>query len=138
MVREIERKLSAKELAYYGNDLELFKRVLSQKRGDSNKIYSLHEPQVKCMSKGKEHKKYEFGSKASLAVTQRTGVIVGALSFEGNIYDGHTIEHALDQIKRLTGKFPRNIYADRGYKGKKTVGETEIHFPVTDKTKTLT
>lgn len=138
LVREIERKLSTKELAHYGNDLQLFKRVLAQKRGDSHKIYSLHEPHVKCMSKGKDHKKYEFGTKASIAVTQRTGVIVGAFSFEENIYDGHTIEPALEQIKKLTGKFPRNIYADRGYKGRKKIGETEIHFPITDKTKTLT
>ena len=37
---------------------------------------SLHEPQVKCFSKGKEHKKFEFGSKGSLLTTQTTGVIV--------------------------------------------------------------
>ena len=31
---------------------------------DTDKVYSLHEPQVYCLSKGKERKKYEFGAKA--------------------------------------------------------------------------
>jgi hypothetical protein len=75
LVRDIERKLPAKSLMRYSSDLELFKRILSQKRSDSNKIYSLHEPQVKCYTKGKEHKKFEFGSKVSLLITQKTGVI---------------------------------------------------------------
>ena len=65
----------AESLQKWGNDLQLFKRVLSQRKSDSNKIYSLHEPNVKCYSKGKEHKKYEFGSKVSIMVTQKTGVI---------------------------------------------------------------
>jgi len=43
-------------------------RVLSQKRKDSKNIYSLHEPHVYCLSKGKEHKRYEFGAKASVLV----------------------------------------------------------------------
>lgn len=52
--------------------------------GDRNKIYSLHEPQVYCLSKGKEHKKYEFGSKASVVMTKTHGVIVGAVAHEEN------------------------------------------------------
>lgn len=57
-------------------DLELFSEVLLQKRSDSNKTYSLHEPHVKCYTKGKEHKRFEFGSKVSILITQKTGVIV--------------------------------------------------------------
>src|ERR1051325_10172356 len=63
LVRELERKLPA---GLHADDLELFKKVLQQKRNDSGKIYSLHEPHVQCISKGKEHKKYEFGSKVSI------------------------------------------------------------------------
>jgi IS5 family transposase len=65
LVREFERKLNRDSLNRYATDLSLFKTVLSQKRSDSGKIYSLHEPEVKCYTKGKEHKKFEFGSKAS-------------------------------------------------------------------------
>lgn len=49
-------------LSHTSNQLALFSGVLKQKRKDTNKVYSLHEPGVECISKGKEHKKYEFGS----------------------------------------------------------------------------
>jgi IS5 family transposase len=61
--------------------------VLSQKRGDTDKIYSLHEPDVKCYSKGKEHKKFEFGSKASVLIDQGTGIIIGAINFTQTLQD---------------------------------------------------
>jgi IS5 family transposase len=32
-------------------------RLLSQKRSDKNKLYSLHAPEVECIAKGKAHKK---------------------------------------------------------------------------------
>ncbi|TWV15695.1 IS5 family transposase [Bacteroidaceae bacterium HV4-6-C5C] len=92
LVRELGRKLQ--DGHRYKDSLDLFTRVLNQKRGDKNKIYSLHEPTVHCISKGKEHKKYEFGNKVSILYTQNTGVIVGALSFR-NEYDGHTLPDAL-------------------------------------------
>lgn len=48
---------------------ELWKaeRVRTQKPRDDipKKIYSLHAPEVECIGKGKSHKPYEFGVKAS-------------------------------------------------------------------------
>ena len=126
LVRELERKLPKSH--HYSDSLDLFTSVLNQKRGDKNKIYSLHEPSVQCISKGKEHKKFEFGNKVSILYTQTTGVIVGALSFK-NEYDGHTLPQALEQYQRLKDKAPKNIFADRGYRGKTQIGETTIHIP---------
>ena len=128
LVRELERNLPAN--SKYQADIDLFKQVLNQKRSDSNKIYSLHEPDVQCISKGKEHKKYEFGNKASIVHTQNTGVIVGALSFR-NEYDGHTLQKALEQTVRLTAKAPATAIADRGYRGTSHIGETQIIIPKT-------
>jgi IS5 family transposase len=125
MVRELERNLPPDA---YAKEIDLFKRVLAQKRADKNKVYSLHEPEVQCISKGKEHKKYEFGSKASIICTQTTGVIVGAMGFR-NEYDGHTLEPALNQHERLTGKRAKSATVDRGYQGKSKIGETEITIP---------
>lgn len=68
-------------------------KILSQKKGTKKKVYSLHEPEVQCISKGKEHKKYEFGNKVSI-IRSVTGIIIGAKSFR-NEYDGHTISDAL-------------------------------------------
>jgi transposase, IS5 family len=76
LVRDLERKLPADALMRHADQLSLFMRVIKQQRSDKDKIYSLHEPLVKCYTKGKEHKKFEFGSKCSIAVDQRTGIIV--------------------------------------------------------------
>ena len=128
LVRELERKLAPG----VGQDvLTLFKKVLAQKKADSNKIYSLHEPDVQCMSKGKEHKKYEFGSKVSIITTKTTGVIIGALNIEKNVHDSKTLEPALAQQQRLTGIILRNNFVDRGYRGVKEVLGTKIIIPDT-------
>jgi IS5 family transposase len=128
LVRELQRKLPAEN---YKTDLELFERVLLQKRQDKNKVYSLHEPDVVCISKGKEHKKYEFGSKVSITVTQNSGVIIGAINIQGNDYDGHTLDAALEQQQRLTGHTLKEVFVDRGYRGRKEVLGTTIHTPKT-------
>jgi IS5 family transposase len=133
LVRELERKLLPESFLLHQNQLEIYKKVVHQKRTDSNKIYSLHEPAVKCYTKGKEHKKFEFGSKVSILVTQKTGVIVGALNFNENVHDSKTLPAALEQYERLTDKKPKAIYADRGYRGPKKVNEVAIHVPKIDK-----
>ena len=133
LVRELERNLPAE--SKYVDDITLFKKVLAQKRNDAGKIYSLHEPKVQCISKGKEHKKYEFGNKVSIVHTQTTGVIVGALGFR-NQYDGHTLEKTLEQTERLTGKAPNTATVDRGYKGRSKIGETLIQIPKPFNTRT--
>ena len=128
LVRELKRKLVP---GRYDKDLELFQRVLNQKRADKNKVYSLHESEVQCISKGKEHKKYEFGSKVSITLTQTTGVIIGALNIPKNDYDGHTLDAALEQQQRLSGHVLTEVFVDRGYRGVSQVRGTLIHSPKT-------
>lgn len=126
LVRELERKLIA---GLHQDTLELFKKVLAQKKADSNKIYSLHEPHTQCMSKGKEHKKYEFGSKVSIITTKTTGVIIGAINIEKNVHDSKTLLPAIEQQQRLTGITLKNTFVDRGYRGVKEVLGTTIVLP---------
>ena len=126
LVRELERNLPPGSM--YRGDLNLFKKILAQKRSDTGKIYSIHEPEVQCISKGKEHKKYEFGNKVSIVHTQHTGVIVGAKSFR-NEYDGHTLSSSLQQVEKLIGKAPRTASADRGYRGITQIGDTQVQIP---------
>jgi IS5 family transposase len=126
LVRELERKLTP---GSHQDTLELFKKVLLQKRADSNKIYSLHESHTQCMSKGKEHKKYEFGSKVSIITTKTTGVIIGALNIEKNVHDSKTLQPAIEQQQRLTGVTLKNNFVDRGYRGVKEVLGTTIIIP---------
>ena len=133
LVRELARKLPLERLGSYLPMLKLYQRVLSQQRGDSNKIYSLHEPDVKCYSKGKEHKKYEFGSKASLILDQHTGIIMGALNFSETMHDSKTLPAVLEQYERLNGKEAKEVYADRGYRGMKHYKSTVIYVPTPNK-----
>lgn len=129
LVREITRKLTLERLGTYLKLLKLFQRVLSQKRGDTDKIYSLHEPDVKCYSKGKEHKKFEFGSKASVLIDQGTGIIMGAINFTQTLHDSKTLPEVLEQYERLNGKQAKEVFADRGYRGIKQYKETSIFVP---------
>lgn len=125
LVRELKRNLG--DSHDYDELLKIFEAIILQKRNSKNKIYSIHEPEVQCVSKGKEHKKYEFGNKVSI-IRSSTGIILGAMSFR-NEYDGHTIEPAIEQVERLTGRKIKILAGDRGYRGKKEINGTKIMIP---------
>lgn len=125
LVREFERNLG--DNSSYKEQLALFTKVLQQKKKDKNKIYSLHEPDVECMSKGKEHKKYEFGNKVSV-IRSIDGLIIGALSFRKE-HDVRTLGPALEQVKRLTNRNITTLACDRAYRGLKQYDKTQIVIP---------
>ncbi|MDR0361222.1 MAG: hypothetical protein LBJ46_00815 [Planctomycetota bacterium] len=92
-------------------------------------MYSIHAPKVECISKGKAHRKYEFGNKASYSTTSREGFVIGALSVHGNPCDGHTLSGAIEQAKHLCGgRKPGRVFVDQGYKGHGYAGDTGIHI----------
>jgi IS5 family transposase len=97
--------------------LVLVSRLLRQGPKSTGKIYSLHEPEVDCISKGKARVRYEFGCKVSIATTLDGGFIVGMRALPGNPYDGHTLAEALEQVEILTSQRPRVAVVDRGYRG---------------------
>lgn len=104
-------------------------KILCQEKTDKNKIYSFHEPEVECISKGKAHKLYEFGCKTSIATTNKSNFIVGIMALHGNPYDGHTANEASHQMMRITGKYAENHYADLGYRGSKIdFKDAKIHI----------
>jgi IS5 family transposase len=110
--------------------LLVLNKVINQSKNDKNKIYSIHEPQVKCIAKGKAHKKYEFGSKVSLVVSKSSKVILGIRNFLYNPYDGDTLDSAIKQISQLhNGYKPDKICSDRGYRGHDKVRGVEIITP---------
>jgi transposase, IS5 family len=100
--------------------LERAERIRTQQRHDKNKLYALHAPEVECIGKGKARKPYEFGVKVSMAVTHRQGLMVGARSFPGNPFDGHTLAEQLQQTTNLlqdTGRSPNQAIVDLGFRG---------------------
>jgi len=103
-------------------------RLRNQKPKDSNKLYSWHEPEVKCISKGKAHKRYEFGQKVALATTNRSNWIVAARLLEGNPYDGHTLTETMEATESITGVEISDVYVDKGYRGHGYNGPTRVHI----------
>jgi IS5 family transposase len=127
VIREVQKQ-SPKPESQTARMLELAKRIDSQSKHDSGKVYSVHEPQVQCIAKGKAGKKYEFGNKVSLAVTSKNNWVVGALSFTGNPYDGHTLTKQLTQTRSMIGEKARikNVFVDGGYRGHKHQGPESV------------
>jgi len=127
VIREVQKQ-SPKPESQTARMLELAKRIHSQSKHDSGKVYSVHEPEVQCIAKGKAGKKYEFGNKVSLAVTSKNNWVVGALSFTGNPYDGHTLSKQLTQTRSMIGEKARikNVFVDRGYRGHKHQGPESV------------
>ena len=100
--------------------LQRAERIRTQQRHSKNKLYALHAPEVECIGKGKARKPYEFGVKVSLAVTHQHGLMVGARSFPGNPYDGHTLGEQLEQTNTLLqdiGVAPTTAVVDLGFRG---------------------
>jgi transposase, IS5 family len=126
--RDVRRKLEGRpEVAgHFAEALARVERLLAQQRTDKDKLYALHAPEVACIAKGKAHKKYEFGAKISVAVTNREGLVVGMQTYPGNPYDGQTLAPALTQLERLTGTTPVRCYVDRGYRGHGVSGATAV------------
>ena len=118
VMRDIERKLPQPD-----SDMAVLlsrsKQIEQQQRSDSNKLYSMHAPEVECIAKGKVHKRYEFGCKVVLATTSISNWIVGVAAIHGNPYDGATLSHVIQQTRQLTGIAPKQAAVDKGFRGRK-------------------
>jgi transposase, IS5 family len=119
VLREVERHVRCdaelqKMAAPWLLDL---RKIFEQKRGDSSKVYSVHEPQVECISKGKAHKKYEFGCKVSILVTHKQGFALSSEALHGNPFDGHTLKQAVEDAEKNSGVSIYRLFVDRGYRG---------------------
>ena len=84
--------------------LERAEKLLAQTQTSKDKLYSIDAPEVECISKGKAHKRYEFGCKVSVALTNEKNWIVGVQVLHGNPYDGHTLDGAIKQVERITDR----------------------------------
>lgn len=129
LIRDLVRKFSESQLAQYAPLLKIFEQVVNQKKNDKNKIYSIHAPEVACIAKGKAYPKYEYGSKACIAQTKKSGIIVAAQNFQGNPHDNKTLIPLLLQYHRIQGKLPKVGIVDRGFRGPKEVFTMKVLSP---------
>lgn len=107
--------------------LEVCGWIYEQKRKDKNKVYSVHALEVECISKGKAHKRYEFGCKVSVASSSRGNWVMAVDALHSNPYDGHTLKETLESAESSCGRTINQVFVDRGYKGAaKDVPEKEV------------
>jgi len=136
LIRDIIRKAANpdRQLALM---LERTSKIHSQKRDDRRKLYSLDAPEVECISKGKAHKRYEFGCKVSFSITHKNNWITSASALHDNPYDGHTLSATIERSESNTQVKVEEVYVDRGYRGHDYVGLASI-FKQDGKLKHLT
>lgn len=79
-----------------------------------NRIYSLHEPDVAVIKKGKSHPDCEFGALVALAKND-DGLILSHQEYQQNIADVKTMGRLITGIKANTGQPPREVTGDRGF-----------------------
>ena len=129
VLRELGRKLSQEALSKYEEDLSLYHKVLTQKKYDKDKIYSLHKPYTSCIAKGKAHKKYEYGNQIGLVVNPKSLLVLGIASSAGNPHDSKTIAPLLSQMERTLSYQPEEVIYDRGGHGISEINGVKIQPP---------
>jgi len=117
VIRDIERKYEVSRDPKIQEVVLLANRLFHQKREDKGKIYSLHEPHVDCISKGKSHKMYEFGCKVGLILSAQKNWILGSHALHGNPFDGKTLKSSIALAERNTGVTVTDAFVDKGYRG---------------------
>jgi IS5 family transposase len=124
LIRDIRRKIAndRRLKSVFAHPLLRAEIVHDQRQKQRGwKLYSLHAPEVECIGKGKAHRPYEFGVKASVATTNARSpggqFVVHTRAIHGNPYDGHTLGGAIEDAEALTGVTAERIYVDKGYRG---------------------
>ena len=127
LIRDIQRKVPTVDEGL-AEVLAKAERLRRQQPQDAHKLYSWHEPEVQCISKGKARQRYEFGQKVAVATTNRSNWIVAAKRFENNPYDGHTLGATLAAVESITGVEVADVYVDKGYRGHGLGTGTQVHI----------
>lgn len=107
--------------------LQLADRLMSQTKTSKNKVYSVHEPEVQCICKGKVHKRYEFGRKVSVVTANKSIWVLAIQAIDDNPFDGQTLAVSITQMERVTGSKPEEVVVDKGYQGHDYKGEAKVH-----------
>ena len=115
---------ASKAVADLKRNVDLLKRVIHQSRQRykdihvEKKVYSMSEPEVIVIRKGKSHRPNEYGSKLNLS-TDVNGFIVSHETYTSGEHDSKLLEPALQAWETATGRLPDQVNTDRGYNQKR-------------------
>lgn len=128
LIRDIRRKADLCKNSKLSDMINLGLRFLENGKGEQDKLYSVHEPEVKCISKGKAQKPYEFGQKISVATTNRNSWIMSVDFLKDNPYDGHTLAQVIGSVENTAKVKLKEVFVDKGYRGHDYSGEAKVHI----------
>ncbi len=137
LLRDLRRKLGPERHFPHVEQFSHWDHALRFRGTDEPKIYSLHEPHIYAIKRGKDTREWEFGTKVSIAINPHTGVIVGAFNIARDHGDLATVPQVLEQVHRLTGKSPAVVIGDKGYRGQRQDEGTLIYTPADLAQKTM-
>ena len=74
LLRQYRNEASVEAVSRDWKVLETMERILHQRFEEpaNERVHSLHDPEVRCIAKGKAHKKYEWGRKAGFAMLAKS------------------------------------------------------------------
>ena len=132
LYRDLSRKLteelsSSEEFKVLSN---YYESLSTRSKKSKNKLYSLRYPEVECISKGKYHKKYEFGNKVGVVMTLTKNFLLGIVSFSGNPHDSKTLLSNLKEAEYLLGELGKikEAFVDLGYRGHNYNGDIQVNI----------
>ena len=82
-----------------------------------------------CVGKGKDHKPYEYGRKASVVSTLEHNIIVGVVSHDEHVHDSKTLAPALAHANAHRQTPIAMAVVDRGYRGAKQYVTEDVLLP---------
>ena len=101
-----------------------------RKRIGEEKLKLLLDETIRLAQEGK------FGQKASIVTTNLGSFILSAKLFEGNPYDGHTLNDSIKDTEKRTNVVVKEIQVDQGYRGHDYKGGAKV-FKSGDSNKNL-
>jgi IS5 family transposase len=129
ILRDIDRNKGNKALSHnFTTLIGHAHRLIAQEKNTPKKLYSLHEPEVCCIAKGKARVRYEFGQLAVVVNTNKSNWIVNVEDFSDNPYEGHTLDQSIKGAEKITKVTVKEGDVDRGFRGHDYKGEATIRI----------
>lgn len=113
--KELGRQLNS--LVRLGSKVVAQTRAAQQGvRGEKfpGRIYSLHEPKVAAIKKGKAQPPCEFGAKVAIGINE-DGVVLSHAEYQHNVADAHTMGPSIGRARSNTGRAIDEVSGDRGF-----------------------
>ena len=109
----------ARTLAAIETVVEVANRVFAgEKVPASDRVFSIYEPHVELIKRGKSNKPVEFGHKVVLCQT-KDKFITYFETLEIQCIDSKLTDYLLSQHRKDFGKYPEVFTADRGFRARK-------------------